>query len=254
MALEHRMVPPAFAITYAMRVLETVDRFGDGVTIGQLGRELHLTPEYLAPMIAMLEHEGYLAPVAEGVFVLGDSAVMLGGGPARSRQRTMADKIQAALADLRDEVGAAVYFSRYVDGEVRIVDYADGPAAPKVNEWVDFRFAAHASAVGKCLLTQLDRDERREHVSRHKVARFTSRTITSEKMLFNALDSQSPTAPTLDLQEYAVGTVCAAVPVRVGSMVGCLAVSMPLERIHRLRRAADTLNRRSAPVLLSHAI
>ena len=48
--------------------------------------------------------------------------------------------------------------------------------------------------------------------------------------------------------------MCAAVPVTIGAMVGCLAVSMPLERIHRLRGAADTLNRRAAPVLLSHAI
>ena len=73
-------------------------------------------------------------------------------------------------------------------------------------------------------------------------------------MLFNKLDSQPATVPTLDLQEYAVGTVCAAVPITVGSTVGCLAISMPLDRAHRLRTAADTLNKRAAPVLLSLAI
>jgi DNA-binding IclR family transcriptional regulator len=253
MALEHRMVQPAFAITYAMRVLETVDRHARGVTADHIARELGLPADYLAPTLAMLEHEGYLLRSPDGVFVLGEAAILLGGG-GRTRARTLAEKVHAALVQLRDEVGAAVYFSRYVDGEVQVVDYADAPSTPKVNEWVDFRDSAHASAVGKCLLTQLDRDERRDHVARHKVVRFTSRTITSEKMLFHALDSQPPTAPTLDLQEYAVGTVCAAVPVTVGSMLGCLAVSMPLERVHRLREAADTLNRRSAPVLLSHAM
>ena len=119
---------------------------------------------------------------------------------------------------------------------------------------MDFRSAAHASAVGKCLLTQLDQNGRRDHLSRHKIARLTSRTITNERVLFCKLDAQPPTVPVLDLQEYAVGTVCAAVPITAGSAVGCLALSMPIEHAHRLRAAADTLNRGAAPVLLSLAI
>ncbi|MEU4359558.1 IclR family transcriptional regulator domain-containing protein, partial [Streptomyces virginiae] len=129
--------------------------------------------------------------------------------------------------------------------------FADSPRTPKVHEWVDFRSAAHASAVGKCLLTQLDLNGRRDHLSRHKIARLTSKTIVNERILFSKLDSQPATVPMLDLQEYAVGTVCAAVPITAGASVGCLALSMPVEHAHRLRAAADTLNRKAAPLLLS---
>ncbi len=251
MALEHRKMAPAYAVQYAMRVLETVDRHGQGITAAQLSRELAVPPGQLSHLLAMLKREGYLHLLPGGAYVVGESLVLLG---TANRKQALADKIKATLTRLRDEVGAAVYFSRYDDGEVRIVDYADGPTAPKVNEWVDFRSAAHASAVGKCLLTQLDLDGRRDHLARHKVARLTSKTITNEKVLFTKLDSQPATVPTLDLQEYAVGTVCAAVPVTIGNTVGCLAVSMPLDRAHRLRTAADTLNKRAAPVLLSLAI
>jgi DNA-binding IclR family transcriptional regulator len=86
------------------------------------------------------------------------------------------------------------------------------------------------------------------------MARLTSRTITSDKLLLSRLESQPPTMPVLDLQEYAVGTVCAAVPITAGSSVGCLALSLPVEHAHRLRRAAETLNRNAAPVLLSLTI
>jgi hypothetical protein len=55
----------------------------------------------------------------------------------------------------------------------------------------------------------------------------------------------------LDLQEYAVGTVCAAVPITAGASVGSLALSLPVEQVHRLRQAADTLNRNAAGMLLS---
>ncbi len=86
------------------------------------------------------------------------------------------------------------------------------------------------------------------------MARLTSRTITSDRLLLSRLETQPATVPHLDLQEYAVGTVCAAVPITAGSSVGCLALSLPVEHAHRLRQAADTLNREAGPVLLSLAI
>ncbi|MEU9096419.1 IclR family transcriptional regulator C-terminal domain-containing protein [Streptomyces sp. NPDC048361] len=252
MALKPEPTAPFHSVHYVLRVLEAISRHGGGVTDVQVARETGLPSAHLTSMLLMLRREGYVEQVADGAYVIGDSMVLLGSGAAR--QQALETKLQDTLLSLRDTVGAAVYISRYIDGEVKITQYADGPRAPKVNEWVDFKSAAHASAVGKCLLTQLDQNGRRDHLSRHKIARLTSRTITSEKVLFSKLDSQPATVPVLDLQEYAVGTVCAAVPLTAGSAVGCLALSMPIEHAHRLRAAADTLNRRAAPVVLSLAI
>ncbi|MER7045753.1 IclR family transcriptional regulator [Streptomyces jumonjinensis] len=249
MALKPEPTAPFHSVQYVLRVLETVSRHSSGVSDAQIARETGLPAGHLAPLLAMLRREGYVEQITDGAYVIGDSLVLLGSGA--SRQHALEAKLQDTLAEIRDSVGAAVYLSRYVDGEVRITQYADGPHTPKVNEYVDFRFAAHASALGKCLLTQLDRNGRRDHLARHKITRFTSRTITSEKLLFSKLDSQPPTVPMLDLQEYAVGTVCAAVPLTAGAAVGCLALSLPIEHAHRLRAAADKLNRKAAPVVLS---
>ncbi|WP_371652862.1 MULTISPECIES: IclR family transcriptional regulator [unclassified Streptomyces] len=252
MALKPEPTAPFHSVQYAFRVLETISKHAGGVTDVQIARETGLPTAHLASLLLMLRCEGYVEQVADGAYVIGDSTVLLGSGVVR--QQALEAQLQSTLTELRDSVGAAVYISRYIDGEVKITQYADGPRAPKVNEWVDFRSAAHASAVGKCLLTQLDQNGRRDHLSRHKIARLTSRTITNERVLFSKLDSQPATVPVLDLQEYAVGTVCAAVPLTAGSAVGCLALSMPIEHAHRLRSAADTLNRRAAPVVLSLAI
>ncbi|MER5974131.1 IclR family transcriptional regulator C-terminal domain-containing protein [Streptomyces sp. NPDC002055] len=252
MALKPEPTAPFQSVQYALRVLECVARHGGGVTGAQIARETGVPSGRLSPMLLMLRREGYVEQVADGAYVMGESLVLLGSGD--DRRQALEDKLQRTLSEIRDSVGAAVYISRYIDGEVKITQYADGPRAPKVNEWVDFRSAAHASAVGKCLLTQLDHNGRRDHLSRHKTARLTSRTITSEKVLFTKLDNQPPTVPVLDLQEYAVGTVCAAVPITAGQAVGCLALSLPIEHAHRLRKAADALNRKAAPVLLSLAI
>ncbi|MFI8106201.1 IclR family transcriptional regulator [Streptomyces sp. NPDC086023] len=252
MALKPEPTAPFHSVQYALRVLETISRHTGGVTDTQITRETGLPSVHLTPMLLMLRREGYVVQVSDGAYAIGDSLVLLGSGT--DRQQALQAKLQESLDELRDTVGAAVYISRYVDGEVKITQFADSPRTPKVHEWVDFRSAAHASAVGKCLLTQLDLNGRRDHLSRHKIARLTSRTITNERVLFSKLDAQPATVPTLDLQEYAVGTVCAAVPITAGSAVGCLALSMPVEHAHRLRAAADTLNRRAAPLLLSLTI
>jgi DNA-binding IclR family transcriptional regulator len=251
-ALKHEPTTPNHSAQDALRVLETVARHSTGVTDTDLARQTGLGTERLTPLLRMLRREGYVEQIADGAYVTGDALARLGS--AHHREEALREKLQHTLDRLRDSVGAAVYISRYVDGEVTITQYADSPSTPAVNEWVDFRSSAHATALGKSLLGQLDHNGRRDHLSRHKMARLTSRTITSDKLLLSRLESQPPTVPHLDLQEYAVGTVCAAVPITAGSTAGCLALSLPVEHAHRLRQAADTLNRNAAPVLLSLAI
>ncbi|MFI5807637.1 IclR family transcriptional regulator [Streptomyces sp. NPDC051561] len=250
MALKPEPTTPQHSVQYALRVLESVSRHSDGVTDVQLARETALPAAVLGPLLLMLRREGYVAQVVDGAYVGGDALELVTSSGTAGREGLRL-RLQQTLDQLRDSVGAAVYIGRYVDGEIRVTQVAEGPLTPKVNEWVDFRSTAHASAVGKCLLTQLDQDGRREHLSRHRTARLTSRTITNERILFSTLDSQPPTVPVLDLQEYALGTVCAAVPLTAGAAVGCLALSLPVEHVHRLRQAADALNRRATPMALS---
>jgi DNA-binding IclR family transcriptional regulator len=251
-ALKHEPTAPNHSAQDALRVLETVARHTTGVTDTQLARQTGIDPERLTTLLRMLRREGYVEQVTDGAYVTGEALTRLGS--AHDREQALRETLQRTLDRLRDSVGAAVYLSRYVDGEIKVAQYADGPTTPVVNEWVDFRYSAHATAIGKSLLGQLDHNSRRDHLSRHKMARLTSRTITSDKLLLHRLESQPPTVPHLDLQEYAVGTVCAAVPITAGSSVGCLALSLPVEHAHRLRQAADALNRNAAPVLLSLAI
>ncbi|MFC8242391.1 IclR family transcriptional regulator [Streptomyces chartreusis] len=252
MALQHESTTPYHSVQDALRVLETVARHSTGVTDAELARHAGIEPERLTGLLRMLRREGYVEQIADGAYVTGDALARLGS--AQGREQALRDNLQHTLDRLRDSVGAAVYISRYIDGEVKIDQFAAGPATPVVNEWVDFRFSAHATAIGKSLLGQLDHNGRRDHLSRHKMARLTSRTITNDRVLLSRLESQPPTVPHLDLQEYAVGTVCAAVPITAGSSVGCIALSLPVEHAHRLRQAADALNRSAAPVLLSLAI
>ncbi|MEV7088625.1 IclR family transcriptional regulator C-terminal domain-containing protein [Streptomyces sp. NPDC093085] len=249
MALKPEPTAPFHSVRYVLRVLETVSRHGGGVTAARIATESGLPAGHLTPLLSMLRREGYVEQVPDGAYVIGDSLTQLGSGAGRAQ--FLESRLQDTLAAVRDRIGAALYVSRYVDGEIDITQVSEGPLTPAVHEYVDFRTTAHASAIGKCLLTQLDHGGRKEHLSRHKIARFTSRTITSERLLLARLDGHPPTMPVLDLQEYALGTVCAAVPLTAGASVGCLALSLPLEHAHRLRAAAEALNREAPQLALA---
>jgi DNA-binding IclR family transcriptional regulator len=167
---------------------------------------------------------------------------------------TSAERVAEILRALRDEVGGAIYLAAYDEGGVRVLAEASGPDAPPLHEWADFRAGAHALSFGKALLAQLGEDELREHLARHRPDRFTSRTITSERILrqkLRELPSPGLPSPFLDLQEYAFGWVSAAVPVSGTGRPTALAVYFPVAAAHLLRPASDLLAEAAAD-LRSH--
>ncbi|MFE6911969.1 IclR family transcriptional regulator [Streptomyces erythrochromogenes] len=153
----------------ALRVVEVIHRHTTGVSRTQIARETGLPQLHLAHAIENLVRTQLANPVVPGVYAAGSSLKLAESG------RTAGALLRETLAFLRDEVGAAVYVAAYTDGEVSSTQYADSPTAPAVHEWVDFREAAHASAVGKALLVQLDHAER-DHLGRHRMAAFTPPT------------------------------------------------------------------------------
>lgn len=248
---------PFHSVRYALRLLEAIAGHPDGIPAGELGQATGLPPDQQEHLMGMLLAEGYVEEPADGVYAPGRTLLMLGGigdDGEEGRRRFRDERLQAALDALRDSLNAPVYLARYADGELEVPRISDTPEAPVVNEWVDFRSAAHATAIGKCLLSQLDHDGRQDHLARHRAARLTSRTITDRRVLLSALERQPPTMPVLDFQEYAIGTLCAAVPLTAGATVGCLALSLPVGQAHRLRHAAEELNRQAATTLLSLSI
>ncbi|WTA24296.1 hypothetical protein OG365_40450 (plasmid) [Streptomyces sp. NBC_00853] len=229
----------------ALRVLEVVHRHIGGVRLPQIARETGLGQLHLNQALQQLVRAQLVAPIIPGVYSAG-SALHLA---AADRDRM--GELRDTLGYLRDAVGAAVYVASYSEGEVSITQYADGPRTPAVHEWVDFREAAHASAVGKALLAQLGPEKRRDHLNRYRMEQFTPHTITSPEVLFDELDDRWPGQPLLDLQEYTLGTVCAAVPIGTGTEPQCVALSLPSPDPDRLRQAARVLRNEAVAVVLA---
>ncbi|WP_327135857.1 hypothetical protein OG311_37745 (plasmid) [Streptomyces sp. NBC_01343] len=159
--------------------------------------------------------------------------------------------VRITLDDLCERLGAAVYYSRYTDGELHVVTSASGPTAPPVVEGVPFPQVAHASAVGKSLLAQLDFAGRMDHLARYKPRALTGRTITDPRRLFAELDVHGPQAGQFDLLEYSNKEVCAAFPLAMPGRAACIALSLPAHLHPRLLETAHTLSQNSAGIHLA---
>lgn len=186
------------SVERALRILHTLNGSTVALSPAELVKATSLPKAVLEQLLGWLYRRRLAARLADGGYTPGPALLELSVREGGRSEHAM----QQTLAALRDAVGAAVYVSSYTDGEVSISRFSDGPDAPRVYEWVDFRASAHASAVGKSLLAQLSHEERMDHLSRHRAARLTSRTITDPRTLFRDLDGRGPRAPQFDRQEY----------------------------------------------------
>ncbi|MFJ9540053.1 IclR family transcriptional regulator [Streptomyces sp. NPDC101225] len=238
------------SVQRAMRLLECVAGHENGAPAKQLARETGLALPTAYHLLRTLVHEGYLCR-DRGLFFLGDAAVRLSSGAAQQKRRgTIVD----ALARWRDALGAPVYYAVYREGEIEVVCVSDTPGNPAVEEWADFRETAHAHAVGQCLLSQLDETARRDHLDRYPVRPLTPYTVRDNQALLRRLERANRREPVTERQEYALGTVCAAIPITVGTAAGTMAISLPAHQADRLVPAVEQLQREIGQLLGSLAL
>nr|WP_308311380.1 IclR family transcriptional regulator C-terminal domain-containing protein [Streptomyces sp. D2-8] len=234
----------------AMRLLETVAAHEYGSPAKQLARETGLALPTTYHLLRTLVHEGYLRR-DKGLFFLGEAAERLSSSGARQKRRST---VVDALAHWRDVLGVPVYYAVYREGEIEVMCVSDTPGNPAVEEWADFRETGHAHAVGQCLLSQLDEEARRDHLDRYPVQPLTPYTVRDNHSLMRRLDRIRRMEPVTERQEYALGAVCAAIPLTLGATAATMAISLPAHQADRLLPAARQLQAEIGRMLGSLAL
>ncbi|MEU9406111.1 helix-turn-helix domain-containing protein [Streptomyces sp. NPDC048281] len=225
------------SVQRAMRLLERVAGHEHGAPAKQLARETGLALPTAYHLLRTLVHEGYLRR-DKGLFFLGEAAERLSSSGAQQKRRSA---VVDTLAHWRDSIGVPVYYAMYRDGEIEVMSISDSPAIPAVEEWAGFRETGHAHAVGQCLLSQLDQDVRRDHLRRYPARPLTPYTVRDDQTLLRRLERTRRMEPVVERQEYALGTVCAAIPLTVGTTAATIAISLPLQQADRLLPAVRQL-------------
>ncbi|MGP4015528.1 IclR family transcriptional regulator [Saccharopolyspora sp. 5N708] len=227
----------------AFRLMEAVGEHPGGTTAKNLARRTGIALPTAYHLLRTLVHEGYLRKLDDGAFIIG---AQVAGLHFAAQGQGLRSRIRAVMATLREDLNAASYLARYREGEVEVAEIVDSPRTPRVDTWADFRQAAHATAIGKCLLSGLSRSERADHLTRYPPADLTPRTITR---IHDLVNGSLPPVVT-DSEEYSLGTACLAAPVIATDGPVTLAISFPARKLAAtkayampLRSAAGEISR-----------
>lgn len=237
-------------IQSVMRALDLLDLVGgaDGpMPAKKLARTIGLPLGTTYNLLRTLVHQGYLLREADG-YLLGDQAGRLAGPQGAAVHRS---RVRQILHGVHTDLRAAAYWAEYIDGSIRVVDIVDSPQAPRTDLWVGMQDAAHATALGKAVLSALPADQRRAFLTDHPLVDLTPRTLTDLRRLESQLAGAS--GGVLDDEEYNLGTVCLAVPARLAGRPGAVAVSVPPARLPQLLGRVSVLTRAARLLELAHS-
>lgn len=164
------------SVSRALRVLEVVGEAPEGLPAKVVARRCGLNLSTAYHLLRTLTFEGYLTRTPTGDYALGLEIA----DRFRDLMATLARPPQAGtvLRHLAETTGHTAYLARFVDGRVAIAQVVEAPGSPPLEDLIPgFDEGAHATALGKALLSTLPPHARHDYLRETGLRPFTPATI-----------------------------------------------------------------------------
>jgi IclR family acetate operon transcriptional repressor len=232
------------------RGLDILELFAGGspeLTQTEISDRLGLPVPTVHRLVKLLTERGWLVRDAA------TRRLRLGLGAARLLPAVrLPDLARAPLRALADRTGETANLATLDGHDVLYLLSEPGTHLLTLRSHVGLRLPAHATALGKCLLAQLDDDAARAATGNEPYERLTDRTITKWSKLRVSLERIRREGVAYSREEYEIGLYSIAVPLSWFDGDGPVAVnvSLPSSRatrdtiasvVRELKRTAGTI-------------
>ncbi len=131
--------------------------------------------------------------------------------------------------DLEETAHAAILDGRFVV----YIGKCQGTKDLSVVTTIGFKIPAHATALGKMLLSFLGKEEVESRLGNMELERYTENTIVSSQQLIAELEQIARQGYAIDNQEIIPGGICVAAPIgdKSRKVVAALSVTVPAIRV-----------------------
>lgn len=251
----HRSRPDASVGTLA-RGLDVLELFTAGspeLTQKEISERLNLPMPTVHRLVALLTERGWLDrdPMSRQLRLGLECARLV---PALLSGMRLPELARPHLQRLAAAVQETVNLASLEGSEVVYLLSESSERLLTSRPWVGLRLPAHCTALGKCLLSQLPADLARATVGHEPYSRRTARTRTTWRELAHDLAAIRKVGIALSKEEYEVGLIAMAAPVRWvdGPGTAAINVSLPTARAtaevreqlaRRLRETAQAISR-----------
>lgn len=228
------------SVSRALRVLEVVGAAPEGCSAKVVAARtgLHLSTTY--HLLRTLAYEGYLVRTDTGDYRIGLKIA----GRFRDLQASLAGRPEVAevLRLLAATTGHTAYLARFVDGRVAITVVVEAPGSPHLEDLVPgFDEGAHATALGKALLSTLPVPERHAYLVEQGMRPFTRQTIRDVGTLDAELAAATEHHPGVFVEEgqFRTPVACAAVLTEAEPTGEPMAIAVSAATLTLLRRRSE---------------
>lgn len=218
---------PVQSVTRAFAILEILGRHDGQATLSQLAQDMGLPLPTVHRLLQTLVTLGHARQMPSRSYALGPGLIRLGD----QASKLLAAWAKPALEELEHAAQETANLA-ILDGD-RVAYVAQVPSRHQMRMFTEVgrRVLAHATGVGKALLSQLPDDEVRTILRRTGMPRFTATTHTTEESLLTDLDAIRVRGYAIDEGEQEVGVRCFAVPVTGAATPTAVSVSGPDTRV-----------------------
>jgi DNA-binding IclR family transcriptional regulator len=236
------------SVSRALRIIEEVSGSPRPLPVKVIARrcQLHLSTAY--HLVRTLCYEGYLVRLPGGGYVAGSGVAECFHDLMGALRRPA--KAGTVLRHLADVTGHSTYLACISGGRLVIVDMAEGGRSPWLEDLQPgLETAAHATAVGKALLTTLPGRARAGLLTEHGMRPFTANTVTEPAQIEAELAELRPGDLVVEHGQFRDEVCCAGVAFSGGDgwwALGSSArgLSLPAPLLAGLRMAAADLRDR----------
>lgn len=239
---------PVQTVGNAIEILEILakDVSSHGVGVTDLSREMNMGKSSVHRILDTLLYYGYVIKDAEtSRYRLGWGLYTIGQRVPQQNQIFSLDS--AYLIELSKKTGDTVNLGVRDRDEVIIISKLEGTnAGLRVGIQVGEHEPIHATALGKMLISDMSDGDVSELLRFTGFHKFTDNTVSNVSELLNNLKTVRERGYSMDSQEFAMGMICIAMPIRdyTGNIIAAVSVSSPSNHMNEERITFITENLR----------
>lgn len=215
----------------ALFILEMASQYQDGISLSMVCAELNMPKSSAFNLLNTFANMGYLNKNPDsGRFTIGLKVFELGSSFIQNNDNYA--YVYDVLRKLVQEVGETAHMAVLDGRDIVYINKYDCSHSVRMISNIGKRVPAHATALGKALLTALSDEEIKALYKNSKLATLTPNTIsTVDELLQNLADIRAAGFAT-ECEESTPGVQCIAIPVfspRSNFKTG-ISISVPLSR------------------------
>lgn len=207
-----------------LRLLEATTEAGWPHRLGHIAATAAVPKASAHRILNMLRELGFLISDGNGAYAPGPRLLTLGARIAAGQPE---DGIDDILGELQVLTGNTVHLAVRTGDSVTYTHKVDGTQPVRMASRVGMPMPMHSTAIGKCVLADLDRQEIEGFVARTGLATKTSSTLSTIEKLEAELERVRERGYAVDDEENERTVRCVAAPVRnaSGTVIGGVSVS-----------------------------